>query len=47
MKRQKVIKDKDGNDVVLEEVIDQNGNKSTIKKKILKDMNGQDMIITE
>lgn len=42
-----MTKDKDGNDVTVEEVTDHNGNKSTIKRKVIKDANGLDVIVEE
>jgi hypothetical protein len=41
------VKDKDGNDVIIEEITDSNGNKTIIKKKVIKDSMGNDVIIEE
>ena len=41
------MKDKDGNEIIVEEIIDQYGNKQVVKRKIVKDANGNDIVIEE
>ena len=38
----KVIKDKDGNDIIEETIINSDGTKTTVRKKVFKDKDGNE-----
>ena len=42
-----MYKDKDGNEIIEEEIIDEKGNKTTVKRKVYKDEDGNEVVLEE